>query len=308
MSYPICPFPETIDSTMRGAFVSCEHEFFMEFMHHWKPRAESVDLIAGKAFAAGLEAARLAFHEHNETAESALFHGVRALTNAWGNFIEPEGHVKSLERMIGALVYYFEVFGWATDHIQPYKVNNKPVVEFSFALPIPKTQHPDTGQPIIYTGRFDMVGVYNGQLFPTDEKTTKQLGPSWNNNWLHRAQFTGYCWAAREYNIPVAGAIVRGISILKTKYGHAESIQFRPDWQIERWLYQLSRDINRMVECWKTGYWGYDLDTACTNYGGCTYRNVCNQPDELKLLKQEFVQRVWDPLKREEHLLENTNV
>jgi len=300
MSFPFRPFPETIDSTMRGAFVACPHKFFLEYFHHWKPRGESVDLHAGKAFAAGLETARRAFHQHKLSAEESLFQGVKALKSSWGWFIEPDGHVKSLDRMIGALVYYFDVFGWATDHIQPLMINDAPAVEFSFALPIPHTRHPDTGQPIIYTGRFDMLGLYNKQIFVVDEKTTKQLGPTWNQNWTHRSQITGYNWAAREYGHIVAGGIIRGISILKTKYGHAESIQFRPDWMVDRWLLQLTHDINRMIDCWRTGYWDYDLDTACTHYGGCMFQTTCGQQDELRILQNDFVQRVWDPLAREE--------
>jgi len=302
-NFPPRNFPETIDSTMRKTYVTCSHDFFLQYFHHWKPKAESVHLVAGKAFAAGLEHARLAFHKNGLSSETALLQGVKALKDTWGNFIEPEGSNKSLDRMIGALVYYFEIFGWSTDHIQPLQTEHGPAIEFSFALPIPGTVHPTTGNPIIYTGRFDLLGLYNKQIFVVDEKTTSQLGPTWNKNWTHRAQITGYAWAARTYGHHVAGAIVRGISILKTKYGHAESIQFRPDWQVDRWLQQLKFDVEDMIRDWKRDWWSYNLDDACTGYGSCIFQGVCGQKDELHILQSDFVQRVWDPLKREEHLL-----
>lgn len=295
-----CDFPEVIDSTIRGAFVACEHQAYLQYFHHYKPATISVDLHAGAVYAVGLEVARMAYWGANATQEQALALATRKMIEAWGDYEPPEGHVKTLDRMLGALIYYFDVFGWKTDHMQPYMLDGKPAVEFSFTLPIPGTRHPTTGAPVLYTGRFDMLGLYNNQLFVEDDKTTKQLGPTWGKNWTHRSQFTGYCWGAREFGHPVAGAIIRGISILKTKYGHAESLQFRPDWMIQRWLEQLRRDVDRMVECWKTGYWSYDLDTACTHYGGCMFQDTCSQQNEQKVLDNYFVQRVWDPVKREE--------
>ena len=299
MTYPSRPFPTSIDSTMRSAFVGCHHKYFMEYYHHWKPLLESPDLVAGKAFAAGLEHARKAYWMERLTAEESLTKGVRALIAAWGSYEEPSGHVKSLDRMVGALDYYFSTFGWQSDHIKPFMTSKGPAVEQSFALPIPDTKHPETGDPILYTGRFDMVGEYNGSLFAVDEKTTKQLGPQWTNQWRHRGQITGYTWAAQQFGQPVVGGIIRGVSILKSKYGHAESLQYRPDWVIDRWLRQLSLDVGKMVQCWESGYWDYDLDTACTNYGGCCFRDVCNSTDEIRTLEQYFEQRVWDPLAKD---------
>lgn len=301
MTFPSNDFPMAIDSTMRATFVACPQKYFREYFQHWKPKRESVDLVAGKAFAAGIEETRREFWERGNTNhELCIAAGAKALMKEWGNFEPPEGHVKQLDRMIGALEEYFMCYGFATDHIQPHEHGGKRTIEFSFAIPIPGTAHPTTGEPILYTGRFDMIGTYAGSIFVVDEKTTKQLGPTWNKNWVMRSQITGYCWAAKQFGVPVAGAIIRGISILKTKYGHAEVIQYRPDWVIDRWLDQLRRDINRMIECWKTDTWDYDLDTACTNYGGCLFLDICSSNIPERLLEAEFTKRVWDPLKREE--------
>ncbi len=293
-------FPECLDSTMISAFRSCPHQYNEAYRNHWKPIGESIDLVAGKAFASGIELARKAFHDDNKTLEESLQLGVIELIREWGDFEAPENHAKQLDRMIGALDEYFKHYGFSTDHIQPLISNGKSAVEFSFALPIPGTEHPTTGQPILYTGRFDMLGLYNNQLFIVDEKTTKQLGATWNKNWIMRSQITAYCWAARQYDYPVAGAIIRGISILKTKYGHAESIQYRSDAFIEKWLIQVRKDINRMVGCWKDGYWDYNFDSSCTGYGGCRFQEACTSNDEQKVLERDFVKRIWDPLAREE--------
>ena len=59
--------------------------------------------------------------------------------------------------------------------------------------------------------------------------------------------------------------------VLKTKYDFAEAITPRPQWQVDRWYYQLLADIKRMLRCYHEGYWDYSLDHACTEYGGCPF-------------------------------------
>ena len=292
----------TVDSTMRGSFVSCPHKYFREYFQHYKSKYESVDLVAGKAFASGVEAVRHETWVNRASPDDALAAGVRALIIEWGDFEAPEGHNKQLDRMVGALDEYFKTYGYLTDYITPMELpEGKHAIEFSFALPIPNTQHPTTGDPILYTGRFDMLGLYNKSLFVVDEKTTKQLGASWNKNWVLRSQLTGYCWAAQQFDYPVTGAIIRGISILKTKYGHAEVIVYRPQWFIDQWMAQLQRDVARMIQCWKDEVWDMDLDTACTNYGGCLFMDVCNSNSPQRVLDNDFSRRVWNPLEREEN-------
>src|SRR3990172_5087025 len=97
-------------------------------------------------------------------------------------------------------------------------------IEFSFAAAIPEVKHPETGDPILFCGRFDQLAEYNKMLFVEDEKTTTSLGEQWRNNWDLDSQFTGYVWGAKQFGLPVVGAIVRGIGLLKTKTTHQEVI------------------------------------------------------------------------------------
>lgn len=287
------PFPAHIDSTMRKTFVACPTKFYNEFMLH---RAyPSIHLVAGAAFARGLEVFRKAFYLEGKSVDDALVDGGRALLEEWGDFNDFEGEVKSPETMFGALEYYASVFNPESDHIQPLRTGNSLAVEFSFAEPIPGTAHPTTGEPIIYTGRFDMIGEYAGGLYIVDEKTTKQLGAQWSKQWNLRSQFTGYCWASQRYGYDVAGAIVRGIAIRKTGFDHAEAITYRPKWLIEMWQQQLVRDVNRMIECWRTDTWDKTLDEACASYGGCLFMDACSSQDSTPWL-EAIPYHKWDPL------------
>jgi hypothetical protein len=271
----------------------------LEYFQHWKLKGGNIHLHAGGAFAKGLEVARDHFYspgEYKGMQEKCVLLGQRALVEYWGDYEAPEDHPKGLATMVVALDEYFKNYPMASDHIQPIFHGDTPAVEFSFAIPLP-IDHPQSGEPILYGGRFDLLGEYNDLTWVVDEKTTGQLGASWPKQWRLRSQFTGYVWAAREYGTQAAGAIVRGLAIYKKGFGHAESIQYRPQAMLDQWYEQLLRDIKRMLKCWEEGYWDYDLANSCSAYGGCPFVEICSNPrDGEKWLENDFEQVPWYPL------------
>ncbi|UOF77824.1 pD-(D/E)xk nuclease superfamily [Bacteriophage sp.] len=297
-------FPHTIDSTMLGAFRSCPQKYFRTYVEHWKPKGESVHLIAGGAFAKGVEVAREVFYVQGGTEDEAIGAGVTALMKAYGDFECPPDSAKSAERMSGALLYYFEAYPLGRDGAPPLKLpNGKLAIEFSFAEPL-NINHPVTGDPILYTGRADAIVNFAGGVYCVDEKTTSSLGASWPRQWEMRSQFTGYQWAARRAGIPVQGTLVRGISILKTKYDTAHSLTYRSQYELDRWEKQVHKDVARAIAMWESGEWDYDLDHACAEYGGCSLTQICKSPDPETWLPVHFQKRVWDPLARRELTVE----
>lgn len=292
-------FPHVIDSTMLAIFRACPHKFRRLYMEHWKPKEESVHLVAGKAFAAGVEAARLAFYVAGKTRPEAEAFGLGALLEAYGDYGPPIDSPKSASRMAGALEFYFEAYPLGDDGTEPIRIGSQHGIEFSFAEPLP-ISHPLTGDPIIYAGRSDMIAHFAGGTYVFDEKTTSSLGGSWSRQWDLRSQFSAYCWAAHKVGIEVAGVVVRGVSILKTKYDTAQAITYRAPWEIERWLNQTCADVVRIRECWESGYWDYNLDSSCTHYGGCSLAQVCKSKNPEDWLPMSFERRLWDPLAREE--------
>lgn len=300
------PFPLAIDSTMLSTFRSCPQKMFRTYMQHWKPRGESVHLVAGKAFAAGIETARRAFYEQGLSADDACGAGIQALVEEYGDFECPPESSKSLDRVAGALAFYFDNYPLTNEGnaaIPLHFPGGKRGIEFSFAEPLP-VNHPTLNQPLLYSGRADMTATFAGGTYVFDEKTTASLGSSWGRQWEMRSQFTGYCWASRAVGIPVAGVVVRGVSILKTKFDTMEVITYRTEHEVERWLHQTTRDIRRMIALWEEGYWDFSLDHACTEYSGCALVNVCKSKDPDAWLDLYFERKVWDPLLRQETTVE----
>jgi len=300
-------FPVAIDSTTLGTFRSCPQKAFRTYLQHWKPASESVHLIAGGAFASGVEAARVAFYEEGQAAPDAVAAGLASLITHYGDFECPPDSAKSLERTAGALEFYFNAYPLGADGATPVKFSHgKSGIEFSFACPLP-INHPVTGDPILYTGRSDMIAEAYGGVYIYDEKTTTSLGASWAKQWEMRSQFTGYCWAAQQYGLNPAGVCIRGVSILKTKYDTQQVLTYRSPYEVNRWLDQTCRDIERMIQCWKDGWWDYNLDHACAEYGGCALTSVCKSSDPEAWLSTYHVQRVWNPLARQEQSMEDYN-
>lgn len=297
MSQTDVPFPEVIDATMMNDWRSCKHLFFRQHLQHWKPQGESVHLHFGACFASALEALRRAYYEQELTSDEALSIGINKFMTAWGDFEPPAGVAKTLERGLGALEFYVNEWPLHTG-AQPHKLpSGKRAIEFSFAQPLP-FNHPVTGQPIIYAGRSDAIMDFAEGVYLEDDKTASQLGESWAKQWELRGQFTGYCWAAREAGISVNGVLVRGVSILKTKYGAAQAITYRSAAEIDEWLAVTLSDLGEMVAAWETGNYKKNFGDACASYGGCPFVPVCKSADPETWLTAYFEQIQWDPLER----------
>jgi hypothetical protein len=279
---------------MRGEFVSCPTAFNRRYLMGLQRSGRSIHLHFGAAFAKGLEAMRRSFYLEGANQQNALGAGITAATVAWGDY-EDNHPTKHYASLIGALEAYVAQYPLATDHVKPMLTADGDLgTEFSFALPLP-INHPQSGEPLLYSGRFDMLARMGNEAYIEDDKTASQLGPSWGQQWRLRAQFTGYVWGASEFGYNIQGAIVRGISILKRGFGHAEVIEQRPLWMIKRWHEQLLRDVNRMIRAWDSGEWDLNLDSSCASYGGCQYQDLCAVEDPSKWLA-DFEQVHYDPL------------
>lgn len=314
--YPLPDFPEVFDSSMRSAFVSCPRSWLYGYLMSLRKAGQSIHLHFGGTLAKGLETVRRAYWQDGLDEIHAISAGLHEVIRAWGDFemtdqiASSRAGVKSLDACLDALYSYFEYFPLGGDQITPVMIDGEPLVEKSFALPLPGTKHPITGDNIIFCGRFDLVGRFNDAVFIVDEKTTGSLGASWRTNWPMRGQISAYCWGARSFGLDVAGAIIRGVGILKGSIQFEQVVLSRPDWFVDQWIAQAARDINRAAEMWthakeletKTGrpFDAFDqaFDSACSSYGGCGYQLLCESENPDNWFG-DYVVSPWNPLHRE---------
>lgn len=301
---PKPPFPTLIDSTIRKDIDACGMLANWAHVQHLRPKGRNVHLVFGSCYAKGLEIFRKSFYGEGLEFKECLAKSAKAVILEWGDFVPPEsgsGSQKTLDACLDALLSYFIEWPPDTDAVKPHMIDGKPSVEWSFALPIPGLLHPETGEPILYAGRFDMLAQYGGgsALFVEDDKTATSLGSHWQNQWKLASQMTGYVWAAKEYGFNIQGVIIRGAAILKRNITFAMTIEQRPQWMLDRWLIQLKRDVRKFILMWETNEYDYSIDTACSNYGGCKYLTLCTSEDPKPWIGQYYEEHHWDPLKRE---------
>lgn len=297
-------FPHVIDSTMISALRECPQKMFRAYIQHWKPQLESVDLVAGGAFAKGAEVARKCFYEEGLDEDTSLGYGLTALTRYYGNFDPVIDTSKTLENMQRAFEYFFNSYPLGNDGFEPLRLGNRLGIEFSFLEPL-GINHPITGDPILLSGRADMIGTYCNQIMLEDDKTTKQLGTSWAEQWEMRSQFTAYTWAARRVlDVNVVGCLVRGTAIKKTGFECMQVLTHRSDHMLEAWHTQTIRDLNRLINMWDEGYYDYNFDNACNSYfKPCHFTEVCKTGED-EWLPATMTQRVWNPVSRIEQTIE----
>lgn len=297
-SYPHEPIlPQYIDSSMLVQFKSCPYKYYEEYVCRRSPLARSPDLVAGGAIARFLEVFRREFFGSGKSKQEAIELATAAFLYFWGDYEPPEGHPKSITNTFCACLDYLSAYPPETDIVQPRMTGDSPSVEFSFALPLP-IDHPVTGDPILYCGRYDMNGLMGGQEWVVDEKSTKSFMKNWSEQWHLRTQFLGYNWAAREFGFNTQGAIVRGIAIQKSQYKHQQAIIAFEHWKLERWYKQMLRDVRRLVACWNEGFWDQDFGNTCSQYGGCQYHDLCNSGNP-EVWYGDFQERMWNPLAKD---------
>ena len=327
-------FPSVIDSTMLST-LSCHRKWVWSYERNYTAHGgKSIHLMAGGAFAKALEVLRLGWlnksvdgieitgHEIDpETGEKekytfrgqvnsrddALHYALQALMLSYDESV-PHDTAKTLDRMCGALEFYADSFPVDNPEFGVISViHGKPGVEWNFAIPLP-VLHPDTGEPLIFAGRTDVIlDVYGGRYL-VDDKTTSSLGAQWANQWDMRGQFAGYAWAARELGIRTDGTLVRGISILKSKYDKAQALVPQPDWKLDEWLGAATAKLEFAITQYKKSkyaeaYGGVNngvpaFGEACNEYGGCEFKQPCMNRDHDGWLDSNYVERNWNPLER----------
>lgn len=303
-------FPTAIDNSMRKELVKCQMAFHYKYEQGLRANEGGrVDLIAGKAFAAGLERLRKGFYIVGEHSSVALSHAIGKLYYEYGSFVPPPKSNKTAGRMAGALAFYAEQVPLNESPYRPLVLpDGTHCIEVGFNYPIP-IDHPANGGLLTYCGRFDMLARNHedGSIWVVDEKTTSQMGEKWANQWLLDSQMTGYCWGANKlleqhgFTERVKGAIINGIAIRLRDYEHGQFHAIRPDWMIERWYKQMLNDVKGAIGAYLGGDYNQALDHACAFYNNpCEFAALCQSRNPERLIEGSYQVVRWNPLTREE--------
>ena len=144
-----------------------------------------------------------------------------------------------------------------------------------------------------------------GNIWVNDEKTTGSLGPKWANQWHLDSQMSGYCWAANKLlesrGDPrrVKGANIRGVSFLKNGYETVQVQTMRQQWEIDRWYWQMQKDIHQWINAYEHQDHNQILDHACALYNNpCSHDRLCKSRNPERLIEGNYTIRFWNPLEK----------
>lgn len=292
-------FPKVLDNTMVKAWRACPKKFWWHYQRNLHPTDASVHLVAGGAFAKGLEVVRKRYFDDSIPFHDAVALGGIALLTEYGDFKPNRIHErKDALNVLGAMGKYF--VEWPIDTgIVPYLPpgSDKHAIEYSFAAPVPGVRHPETGDFIVYSGRFDFIGCYQGDtIIGVDDKTASQLGQSWLAQWVLPNQLLGYTWGAAQNGLKLGGFEVRGTSLLANGYGHLSDTRMFPRWKIDAFERELTSAVTDMIRDWERNVWRMDLGSSCSAYSGCPFLVLCDTPFPEDWIAVNFEERVWNPL------------
>lgn len=321
-SKPLPPvgFPHVIDGTMLTCFRSCPREFYLKYVLRRSGQGvlpgaplssakPNIHLVAGGAFAAGLEAFRVAYYGERASLDECVERAIIAAIVSWGDKLDPfppdrdAPHLtdaKAMNGIIAAIAAYFKQYHPAHDRFQPEPMvrEGKVSFEYSFMIPLDMPGFPlhPSGEPILFAGRLDGKGRYDTLPTFSDEKTTKAIGPQWAQAWPMRNQFQGYGWAMRHLGFPHRRCLVRGVAIQKTQIKLQESLNYYPDHVLDQWEHMLKYDLHTMVDMHNAKMWPARIGEACTSFGSCEYTPVClASPRTQEALVDTYGFNDWQP-------------
>jgi hypothetical protein len=303
------------DSTSLGYLKTCPRLYQYHMLEGWVPKDESIHLRFGSEYHSAIQ------DYENLRAEGQSFddavretvHRLLIRIDKWevDHTCRP-GNYKNPKSLLFMVVSYLDEY-----HPDPCTTvileNGKPAVELSFRFELDwgpqasgvKMLNDVLGQPYLLCGHLDRVVTFQDEIFILDHKTTTTTptdyyfaGYSPNN------QMTLYAFAGQVVlGTTITGVIVEAAQItLQEPNKFVRRPTYRPADTFDEWLNDLEYWLNAAEAFAEADHWPMN-DTACGNYGGCKFRNVCSKSPQVRdrFLAADFIKlpesERWNPLR-----------
>ncbi len=306
------------DSTTLGAFKTCPRLYELQYIDGWRKKDESVHFRFGSEYHLSLEQYD-ALRNDGVSHEDAIHTVVRELLIRTADYSPNSdtkaGRYKSRWNLVGLVVDYLDHFGEDDPAKTVILANGKPATELTFKFELgygPKVA-PDRAtdptdhdpQPYLLCGHLDRVVELNGAIMVMDRKTTTTtLSQYYFAQYEPNNQMSLYTIAGKVIlGSPVKGVIIDAAQILLDSPNRfVRGFTYRTPDQTEEWLTDLRVTLN-LAEAYAIADYFPMNDTACNNYGGCQFRDICSKSPQVRetFLKADFHKlpedEIWNPLK-----------
>ena len=264
-------FPATISNSKLTTFMECPYKFYRNYIAELEiVRETNKDLNFGQAFAAALEEYRISVYSRKESYERSMDNALRKMYSVFDSNYTGEEQ-KGINSCINILELYTKKF--QDDWLKPMiNAAEEPSIEHSFSVEM-DIKHPETKDPILFTGRFDMIGIdKNENEWIVDEKTTgyRNYQPE---QYSMSGQLLGYMAAMQQYGRKPIGFIVREALVQKTQQEINEYSYMRVQHKINYYWDALHQWVEIMLHHYSKKLWPKVLSYNCKR---CLFRTHCN--------------------------------
>jgi hypothetical protein len=219
---------------------------------------------------------------------------------------------------------------YKNDGLKPVLKDDKPLVEFSFALELGQTEidasvfaehgygmlTSDASKEqqasglltvkIIWTGICDMLAERDGEVWLVDHKTTSILSNDFFESFNIAMQPVGYVNAVRKAypELKIAGFLVNVLACRRpTKTGksfepHRSTYRYE-QWQTDEWNTDVLTLIEDFLHSLTTNEWPKQTTWCVGKYGKCPYFDVCSLPPKQRIMflnTDQYADNTWKPV------------
>jgi hypothetical protein len=287
------------DSTSIGLYKTCPRKYFYTIVKGYVPKIVPPPL----AFGIHLHTLLQTWHQLIESGldrHTALIRVTR-LAGLLGETLPPGDTARTKETLVRSIVWYLDQF-WEDNATTVKRADGSAAVEHHFHLPLMIHK----GQPVFISGHIDRLVHWQSQIYVMDYKTTKYgLDHRFFNQFkpnIQMALYTTACHLISDTTSdlpPAHGVIVDGIQLGVNFTRFARQIIPYSLEEINEYIEDLQHWIRQAMDACEAGIFPPN-ETACGNYGGCTFRDICSKPPARRemFLIGNYVKRTWNPLKR----------
>ncbi len=285
------------DSTSISLYKTCPRKYYYTIIKGYVPKIVPPPL----AFGIHLHTLLQTWHQLVELGmpkDTSLMRVVK-LAGLLGETLPPGDTARTKETLVRSIVWYLDQF-WEDKAVTVKCAGGLPAVEYHFQLPFMLYND----QVVYICGHIDRLVTWQNQVYVCDYKTTKyaldkrffdQFKPS-----TQMALYTTACHliAHQTSDLPSAhGVIIDGIQLGVNFTRFARQIVPFSLEEIDEYIQDLKHWITQAMNACKTGVF-LPNETACNNYSGCHFRDICAKPQARRemFLEGSFKKRTWNPL------------
>lgn len=281
------------DATSITCAQTCLRYYYYKIIMGYQPKRKSVHLEFGGVYADALEQ----FYKHKalgaDNEEALRLVVAKAMIDSFG--MEFDHSAKTRMNLIRTIVWYIDEFSDESEaHIKThYLADGKPAVELSFAL--------EVDDSIVVCGHMDRVVEFGNDLYTMDQKTTSAtLSSYYSSAFKLDNQFNLYPWVGKAVlKTPVRGMILDAAQIAVGFSRFERTFIPKTQAQLDEWWMSAQYTIDMARAATTLDKFPMNL-TACGNYGGCDFKEICSRSPSVRknFLAGDFHKDLgWDPLK-----------